>query len=168
MAQLSARGDVELAECASQVRLDRLFGDEQRLGNLTVCGAARGKLGDASLARRQRIYAPPRRRTGPNSNRCKLVAHAALEHGSAASRGLVERFEQRFAGRAALTRRPESRTDIGEHAGVLKTVWRLCEYVARSGQPVEPFCGWLHECLGAQGDADGAVCSEVPRPPVFL
>jgi len=47
LGDLGARSDLELSKHASQVVLDRLFGHEQRLGDLAVRHALGGHPGDA-------------------------------------------------------------------------------------------------------------------------
>src|SRR5262245_29068191 len=55
--ELTARGDLQLAVDAREVHLDRLHRDEERLGDLLVRVILRGQLGDAALARGQRVHA---------------------------------------------------------------------------------------------------------------
>src|SRR6266498_3357920 len=55
--ELRARTDRELAVDARQVNLDRPLGDEERLGDLSVGEPFCRQLGDAPLARRERVDA---------------------------------------------------------------------------------------------------------------
>src|SRR5215469_424202 len=52
-AEISPRGDAELAEHVAQVPLDRAGADEQLGRNLLICQAVLGQLGDVSLLRGQ-------------------------------------------------------------------------------------------------------------------
>src|SRR3954471_14554257 len=66
--ELIARGELELAEDAREVPLDRARRDEQRLGDLSIRQVLARELGDTALARRERFDATeddaPRPRSG--------------------------------------------------------------------------------------------------------
>jgi hypothetical protein len=55
MRQFVSGVDVELSVCVAEVRFDRLLGDEQCLGGLAVAEALGDDVGDAALARCERI-----------------------------------------------------------------------------------------------------------------
>ena len=80
--ELAPRVELQLAEDAREVALDRACGDEQRLCDLAVGEALAGELGDAALAGRQRVepreHDPARARTGGAELGLRLLARAAV------------------------------------------------------------------------------------------
>ena len=66
--KLVSRVELQLAEDAREVTLDRACGDEERLGDLAVATTLAGKLGYTALAGRQRVeprqHDPARARPG--------------------------------------------------------------------------------------------------------
>ena len=49
--KLASRAELQLAEDAREVTLDRACGDEEGLGDLAICEVLAGELGDPPLAR---------------------------------------------------------------------------------------------------------------------
>ena len=102
------------------MHLDRLDGDEERLGDLAVRGAGRGAFGDPPLARCQRVDPGLRVASHAHAGRSQLFA-GPFAHGDAAA--VVrerERLAQRLAGGDAFALAPERRTEVAERAGVVE------------------------------------------------
>src|SRR5205823_5311562 len=72
------RARIALPEGPSQVRLDRLLRNEQRLGDLPVRAARRGDLGHAPLTRSQRVGAGAVGGAGPYADRREPYPRAAF------------------------------------------------------------------------------------------
>src|SRR6185312_4445463 len=101
--QLSPRRDIELAERPSEVRLDRLFGDEQRLGDLAVRTARSGELGNTQLARRERVGSALIGCPRPDADRRQLGLSPALQGLCATPGGQGESLEQRLTRRGSFS-----------------------------------------------------------------
>ena len=97
--QLAARGDVELAERASKVRLDRLLGDEQRLRDLAVglpvaaSSATRRSLGvsESAPARSTVRGRTPIAASSARARRSRLLRSASRRQGQTLQEWLTRR-----------------------------------------------------------------------------
>ena len=133
--QLLARADVELGVRPPEVRLDRLAGHEQRLGDLGVRQPAGGEVGDPPLARGQRVDAAQLQPARARAGRQQVVARLLGEHGRAAALRQVERLAQRLARLAAAVGAPLRRAEVGERPRVLQARRRRRQQL---GGPAEP------------------------------
>ena len=122
--ELGAAADVQLAIDPSEVRLDCLGTDEQRLGDLAVRAALRREFGDAQLGRRQ-----PRRRSRPRAlgflasagrESIAPIAAKASAAASNASRAAFLRLARRWASPAISVARARSkRSTPGASAAIV-------------------------------------------------
>src|SRR5512146_455389 len=120
-AKLAARIELQLAEDARQVTLDRPCGDEERLCDLAVCLTVAGELGDPPLAGGQRLEA---RQEGPARARAggaELGLRFLSESSGSGSVGCVEPFAQKLPRVPASVATPKHRAEVGECSGSLQT-----------------------------------------------
>src|SRR6185312_7869145 len=110
--QLSPRRDIELAERPSEMRLDGLFGDEQRLGDLAVRTARSGEFCNTQLARRERVGSGLIGCPGPDPDRRQLGPGPAFQCLCATPRGQREALEQRLTRRGPLSSGAQVRPEV--------------------------------------------------------
>src|SRR5579884_2532808 len=95
--ELPPRADPQLAVDAREVDLDRLHGDEERLGDLLVALVLRSELGDAPLARRQGIDAADGVLARPRAGGGELLVRPLDERGGADAVGELGALAQPLA-----------------------------------------------------------------------
>src|SRR6266487_4827218 len=88
--EVTARVDVELAVGAAQMLLDRLRGDEERLGDLLVAQPLGRHLRDAPLARGQLVDTTQEPCAWPRTGRRQFFVAPRRERGRTALMGLLD------------------------------------------------------------------------------
>jgi hypothetical protein len=114
--ELVSRVDLELAEDAGEVALDRAGGDEEGLGDLAVCQALAGELGDAAFAGGQRVESsendPPWARTGG----AELGLGVSGEASGSRLVGAVECLAEQLSRLGTAIAPTEQRAEVGERS----------------------------------------------------
>src|SRR5919202_798845 len=106
VAELGARADPELAVDVAQVDLDGLRRHEQRLRDVLVRHVLGSHLGDAALARRQRLGAGEDELARPRAGRGELGLRVVDERLRAGADGEIEPLAEELPRLGALVRAP--------------------------------------------------------------
>src|SRR5215207_3713055 len=132
--KLVSRVDLQLAEDAREMTLDRACGNEKSLGDLAVCEALAGELGDTALAGRQRVepceHYPARARAGG----AQLGLGVFGERSGARAMSGVECLAEQLSSFAAAVASPQHRAEVGEGARSLQRDLAALELVDRLTQ----------------------------------
>ena len=155
--KLAARGHVELAKGAAEVRLDRLLGDEQRLGDLAV-GLTRRPPAPPRAARSG--SANPHRSARRSAGRTPIAASSARARRSSAS--APQRDARASPPAAASARRcslsggAQGGAEIDEHPRVLEPAGGWLQHLERLPRGGRPARSRADQRGRAQGHGDGA------------
>ncbi len=153
LGQLAARGDLELAVGAPEVRLDRLRRDEQRLGDLTIAESLRRHRRDPPLARGERVAPPGACPARPGARGDEPLARHVLERVGAAAVGEVERLGERLAGGEPVTLGEQRCAEVGERARQLERRLRGTQHLDRLAQERDPAVAARRRCRPAASEA---------------
>ena len=120
LGQLRPRGDLELAVDAREVDLDRLRRDEERLGDVLVRHVLGGHLGDAALARGQRLEPAQHQPARAGAGRRELGLRPLLEAGGAELVRELEALAEVLARVGALVAAAQRGAELDERLRVLE------------------------------------------------
>src|SRR5215218_5636383 len=119
--ELVARRQAQLAEDAREVALDGARGHEQRLRDLAVGEALARELGDAPLARGQRLEAGQRHPARACARRPQLCLGLCRKRACAGSMRSVQGGTEELTRLAAAVSTPELRAEVGQSSRAVDT-----------------------------------------------
>ena len=114
--KLVSRVDLQLAEDAREVTLDRSGSDEEGLGDLAVAEALASELGNTTLARCQRIEPPQNDPAWPRTRSAELGLSVLGERSGAGSVRGVERLAEQLPRFSAAIASPKHGAEVSEGA----------------------------------------------------
>ena len=160
--ELRARADVELAEDAAEVSLDRVLGQEEGLRDLAVGHPLGGHSCDAQLGGGEGAAAfgrvSARARTGGD----ELVVGAYCNGVGAAGTGQLERLSERLARFGAPTGAADRRAQLEQRERVLEPRRRSLELGDGLLEQLDPRLSRFDEAERAQRSAERTWCPEGP------
>ena len=161
--KLVSRVELQLAEDAREVTLDRARRDEERLCDLAVGEALAGELGDPALAGRQRVepreHDPARARAGGAELGLGLLG----ERSGARAVGGVECLAQKLPRLGASIAPPKHGAEVGESARSLQPGVAALERVDGLTEQGRSAVAAGHDAGGTHRHAERARGAECPR-----